>query len=130
MTNHFKKKGSFSWNELMTTDVDQAKAFYAGLFGWTTEDWPMNEMNYAVIKNGDEDIGGIMPIPEEAKGAPPNWGAYITVEDVDSSAAKAKALGASIIVPPTDIPKVGRFCLFQDPQGATLSMITYAECQE
>jgi hypothetical protein len=130
MTNHLKKNGNFSWNELMTTDIDQAKAFYTGLFGWTIEDWPLNDINYAVIKNEDEEVGGIMPLPKEAKEAPPHWGAYITVEDVDDSAAKAKALGATIIVPPTDIPKVGRFCLFQDPQGATLSIITYTECQE
>jgi len=35
--------------------------------------------------------------------------------------------GGRILVPPTDIPNVGRFCTFQDPQGAILSSITYKE---
>ena len=56
---------------------------------------------------------------------PPHWAAYVTVEDVDATAKKAEQAGATIIVPPTDIPNVGRFCTFQDPQGAVLSVITY-----
>jgi uncharacterized protein len=40
-------------------------------------------------------------------------------------ARHAEALGAKTLVPPTDIPNVGRFCTFQDPQGAVISAITY-----
>jgi predicted enzyme related to lactoylglutathione lyase len=29
------------------------------------------------------------------------------------------------MVPPTDIPTVGRFAVIQDSQGATISLITY-----
>jgi uncharacterized protein len=71
MSDDFRKPGRFSWNELMTSNVDEAKAFYTQLFGWTAVDWPMNDMSYTVIKDEDKDIGGIMSIPEEAKGAPP-----------------------------------------------------------
>ena len=45
--------------------------------------------------------------------------------DVDLTAAKAEELGGKVLVPPTDIPRVGRFCVLQDPQGAVLSAITY-----
>jgi len=86
---------------------------------------------YTMAQKGDERAAGMMAMPKEAEGAPPHWGSYVTVEDVDASAKKAKDLGATIIVPPTDIPGVGRFCLFQDPQGATLSMITYTmSCED
>jgi predicted enzyme related to lactoylglutathione lyase len=57
----------------------------------------------------------------------PRWGVYITVDDVDATAAKAQQLGAATIVPPTDIPNVGRFYTFQDPQGAVISAITYSD---
>jgi len=66
-----------------------------------------------------------MPIPEEAKGMPPAWGAYVTVDDVDLTAKTAEQLGAELCVPPRDIPGVGRFCVIQDPQGATINVITY-----
>jgi predicted enzyme related to lactoylglutathione lyase len=37
-----------------------------------------------------------------------------------------KAGEEGILVPPTDIPQVGRFATLQDPQGAAFSIITYA----
>jgi predicted enzyme related to lactoylglutathione lyase len=68
-----------------------------------------------------------MTVPPQAEGTPPNWGCYVTVSDVDATAAKAEELGGKILMPPTDIPNVGRFSVLQDPQGAVISEITYAE---
>ena len=121
----FKQHGAFSWSELMTTDVDAAKKFYAELLGWELEEMNMGEMNYNVVKAGGEGIGGIMAIPPQAAGAPPNWGTYVTVDDVDATVKKAEGLGAKVIVPLMDIPEVGRLCTIQDPQGAMISFITY-----
>lgn len=109
----------------MTTDVAAAKAFYGKLFGWETEDMPMPGMTYIVVKNGGREIGGIMAIPQEERGMPPAWGTYVTVDDVDATAKAAVELGAKLLVPPTDIPDVGRFCVIRDPQGATINAITY-----
>ena len=121
----FKQHGAFSWCELVTPDVAAAKAFYTKLFGWDTEDMSMPGMTYTVVKAGGKGIGGIMPIPRDAKGMLPMWGAYVTVDDVDSTARNAEKLGAKILMPPTDIPTVGRFCVIQDPQGAVINAITY-----
>jgi hypothetical protein len=126
MNDAMRKHGAFSWFELMTTDVDGAKKFYSNLFGWTMEEYPMEGMAYTVVKAGGEDVGGIMHLPPQAAGAPPYWGIYVTVDNVNDTAKQAVKLGAKLIVPPTDIPNVGRFCLLQDPQGAVISAITYA----
>lgn len=125
MDERFKQHGAFSWSELMTTDVEGAKSFYARLFGWETQDMAMPDMTYTVVKAGGQGVGGIMPIPKEAQGMPPMWGTYVTVDDVDKTAKTAQDLGGRILVPPTDIPDVGRFCVIQDPQGAVLSAISY-----
>ncbi len=127
MKDPFKTHGKFSWCELMTTDVEAAKQFYADLLGWQMNDMPMEGMTYTVLKAGAEEVGGMMAKPPEAAETPPHWGCYVTVDDVDAVAKKAEALGAKTIVPPTDIPEVGRFYVFQDPQGAVLSLITYVE---
>jgi predicted enzyme related to lactoylglutathione lyase len=74
-----------------------------------------------------EGIGGIMPMPQGAKTTPPHWGAYVTVDNVDDTAKRAKELGAKILVSPVDISDIGRFSIFQDPQGAVLSIITYVK---
>jgi predicted enzyme related to lactoylglutathione lyase len=55
----------------------------------------------------------------------PQWGIYITVDDVDATARKAEELGGKVLMPPTDIPKVGRFSTLMDPQGVMFSVITY-----
>lgn len=127
MSDPFKQHGAFSWCELMTTDVEAAKAFYTKLFGWDTEDMSMPGMAYTVVKAGGNGIGGIMPMPKEAKGTPPAWNTYVTVNDVDLTAKTAEQLGAKLCVPPRDIPGVGRFCVIQDPQGAVINIIAYAK---
>lgn len=125
MDEQYKQHGAFSWCELQTTDVGAAKTFYSQLFGWTTEEMTMPGMTYTIVKAGGKEVGGIMAIPKEAQGMPPMWGAYVTVDDVDSMARTAERLGAKLLVPPMDIPKVGRFCVIKDPQGAVISAITY-----
>ena len=48
MKDPYKQQGAFSWFELMTTDVEGAKKFYTQLFGWETEDMPMENMSYPI----------------------------------------------------------------------------------
>ena len=125
MDEKIKNHGFISWSELMTTDADAAKKFYGELFGWTFDDMPTDEMVYSVVMANGDAIGGIMPMPEDAPPMPPCWGIYVTVDKVDEVAEKASSLGANILVPPRDIPNVGRFAVIQDPQGAFISFITY-----
>ena len=126
MANRFETHGDFSWYELLTTDVAGAKNFYQEVFGWGMEEMPMEEGPYTVLKAGDRQIGGIMRMPGQVPpGTPSHWEAYVTVDDVDDVARKVQANGGRLLVPPTNIPKVGRFCTFQDPQGAVLCAITY-----
>jgi predicted enzyme related to lactoylglutathione lyase len=125
MEERFTKHGDLSWCELMTSDAGAATAFYTQLFGWGTEDMSMGAMTYTVVKAGEKRVGGITKTPPQAQGMPPMWTAYITVDDIDATAKKAVELGGKVLVPPTDIPGVGRFAAFQDPQGAMISAITY-----
>ncbi|HLP97788.1 MAG TPA: VOC family protein [Sideroxyarcus sp.] len=133
MDEQFQQHGAFSWCELVTTDAEAAKAFYAKLFGWNIADMSMPGMSYAVVEprgKSSKGIGGIMPMPKDAPpGMAPMWGVYVTVDDVDATARTAEQLGAKLLVPPQDIPKVGRFCVIRDPQGAVINAITYAEMQ-
>lgn len=124
----FKTHGDFSWVELLTTDVESAKAFYKGLFGWELEESPMGEGTYTVFKAGGRSVGGIMAMPSQVPpDTLPHWTTYVTVDDVDAVARKAQELGGMVLVPPTDIPDVGRFCTVKDPQGGVINAIKYAE---
>lgn len=116
--------GTFCWNELVSTDPDKARPFYRELIGWEIVDSGMPDMQYEMMKVGESMAGGMMKMPDEAKGVPSHWMAYIAVDDVDACAAKVKDLGGNIIHGPQDIPNVGRFVIVQDPAGAVVSLIT------
>ena len=125
MSDSMKQHGAFSWNELITTDVEAAKAFYRSLLDWKLEDMQSGDMTYTMATVGEGKVAGMMMTPPEAAGMPPMWGAYVTVDDVDASARQVASLSGKVLIEPRDIPGIGRFCVIQDPQGATLSLITY-----
>ena len=124
-TEAMKLHGAFSWNELMTNDVAGAKIFYGELLGWQLTDMESSCGKYTMAKAGDTEVAGMMATPPEAQGMPPSWGAYVTVDDVDSMQQRVESLGGKILTPAQDIPDVGRFTVIQDPQGAVLMLITY-----
>ena len=121
----FQTPGAVSWTELMTTNPAAATEFYGQLFGWKFETMNMGTP-YSVLKVGESAIGGVMGMPPGAPpGMPPAWVTYVTVADVDALAVKVTELGGKVMMPPTDIPTVGRFAVIQDPQGAVINMISY-----
>jgi predicted enzyme related to lactoylglutathione lyase len=129
--------GAVNFNSLNTRDVDQAKAFYGAVFGWTTLDLGGNEM-WTLPGYGDHleesnpglrkmiaDMGGapgfedvvasIAPIRGDA---PPHWSVTFGVDDADATAGRATELGGTVIAPPLDVPW-SRVTVIGDPQGAT-----------
>ncbi len=133
MIDPFQTHGAFSWSELRTDDVEKAKAFYTDVVGWTTESMSMADGGtYTIIKAGETSVGGLMAMPEEAKGAPAHWAVYVTVDDVDKRLEMATAAGGSVLMPPLDVPEVGRIASIADPSGAAICLITYSvkECED
>lgn len=121
------KPNSLCWNELMTRDVEKAKAFYAKVFGWTYDKVPMGEFDYHIAKVGERQNGGVMPMEGPMwEGIPTHWMVYFAVADCDAIANKCKQLGGDIRVPPTDM-QVGRFAVLSDPQGAVFSVLELAD---
>lgn len=127
MSNGKPPHGVFIWNELVTRDMPGAERFYTELLGWKAVDSNMPGMKYTVFKAGDRESGGLMEMPGDVpKEVSAHWMAYITVDDVDAAAEKTKQLGGQVLHGPQDVPKVGRFCIIQDPTGAVVSLMTMA----
>jgi predicted enzyme related to lactoylglutathione lyase len=122
----FKTHGAFSWSELVTTDPTAAANFYTQLFGWTAKDMGEAMGGYKVVAVGETAIGGIMAMPPGSPPMPPHWGCYVTVDQVEAVLEKCAALGGKTLVPPMDIPGVGRMAVLQDPQGAVLNIMAYS----
>ncbi len=114
-------QGDLIWYELMTPDVEAARAFYRTVVGWTigaASDMP--GMDYRLLHWDGAAAGGMMALDADAtaQGARPLWAAYVAVDDVDASAQAVREAGGHVFVPPTDIPGTGRFAMVADPQGA------------
>jgi uncharacterized protein len=114
-------EGVFVWDELGTTDADDAQRFYGEVFGWTTSDMGPEYGGYRIFNRGETGIAGVMTLPDSTM--PPHWQPYVAVDDPDATTAKAKELGGSALMEPMDVPKVGRLAVLRDPQGATFGII-------
>jgi hypothetical protein len=124
--------GTFVWYDLNTTVREAAIDFYGAIAGWGTKPSGEEETPYTEWSIGDESIGGVMELSEEAReqGASPHWMAYVYTPDVDATAGRAVELGAELVVAPTDIEQVGRFAIFVDPQGAVIAPFAFESDEE
>jgi predicted enzyme related to lactoylglutathione lyase len=114
--------GTLCWSELATTDRVKAREFYTAVFGWGAKISQMGPVEYTEWMAGEMPAGGMLEMTAEWDGAPPYWMPYFLVADCDASAEKAAELGGQVVVPPMDVPKVGRFAVLCDPQGAYFSV--------
>ena len=106
--------------ELSTNDVSKAKQFYSQLFDWKLDDMPMPEGAYTMIGVGEGTGGGMAkaPMPD----MPSAWMPYVLVDDIKASTAKAKALGATVVVEPMEVMDAGWLSIFVDPTGAKIGL--------
>jgi predicted enzyme related to lactoylglutathione lyase len=123
--------GRFVWHELATTDPAAAEPFYRDVVGWTAQPWgdAGANMDYTLWMANGVPLGGMMRLPAEAAamGAPPSWLGYVEVDDADATVARAKELGATVLMGPHSADGVGRFAIMRDPQGAVFACITSAK---
>lgn len=119
-----ENRGRFVWYDLMTSDPEGARDFYAGLLGWGTRAWQGGDQAHTLWTRGERPFGGVVGLPEEARanGAPPHWLAYVEVGDIRETAARAAETGGTVLHGPIEIPGVGHWAVLTDPQGALFAI--------
>ncbi|MER5636097.1 VOC family protein [Kitasatospora sp. NPDC002227] len=116
---------TFCWAELHSPDTKAALAFYQTLFGWRAADSGVPGVEYTVLSTSEgerpeADFGGLAAMHE---GLNLGWLVTFAAADVDAVAAATTANGGSVLMPPDDVPTVGRIGIFTDPFGAQFSVI-------
>jgi hypothetical protein len=106
--------------ELWSQDPAHVSEFYARVFDWNIRHIP--EMDYRLVDTGGEGgiNGGIMK-PKEGPW-PAQLAFYIDVDDIDTYVKRIIEAGGKIVVEPVDVPGVGQFALFEDPDGRVLGL--------
>lgn len=118
--------GALAWNDLSSREPELAVSFFEALFGWGIQAMEGGSMPYWMITVDGEPQGGIMPMPEMMPPeVPANWLVYFGAEDVRATAEKAKALGGTIVVEPTDSSGM-IWAVIEDPAGAVFGLLQTA----
>jgi len=118
--------GTVHWTELMTGDIEKAKAYYAAVCGWDWDSMPMEEGLYYIAKTGEEMVAGMMSLADMQgmENVPPHWMTYLAVDDVDAAVKETVAQGGVVHRAPWDVPGVGRIAMIADPGGAAIGLMT------
>ncbi|TCV89060.1 VOC family protein [Sulfurirhabdus autotrophica] len=108
--------------ELQTKDLGKAKEFYSKLFDWQLEDLPMpgGGAPYTMINVGEGTGGGMFTNPEP--NVPPQWLAYVGVDDIEASTRKARELGGTVVKDVMEVGEHGWMSVIVDPGGAVFAM--------
>jgi predicted enzyme related to lactoylglutathione lyase len=119
------KLGDFSWHELATNVAPEAAfAFYAELFGWDEQSrFDMGPMGtYLIFGRGGTQLGGMFDKGAQGRSGGAYWLGYVQVDDVDAATERAKALRASVLAAPMDVPGGDRVAQLMDPHGAFFAL--------
>jgi len=122
-----KRHGAPNWVDCATTDLDAAEAFYAKMFGWTSERIPgTGGMVYVLQYLDGKRVAGLFELPEpvRAMGVPPHWETSIEVADLPAALDKVRAAGGTVLDGPATEPGVGDMATVQDAVGAVLRFWT------
>jgi uncharacterized protein len=111
--------GTFTWNELATTDLATAQLFYLEVFGWQLSP-EGGDQGGTIFTLGGEVLCGAHTATD---GEFPAWSVWFSVEDCDASAAKVTELGGTVLMPPSEMG-FGRGAVVADPQGAVFGIGT------
>ena len=115
--------GKIGWIDMTVDDAEGVRDFYKSVVGWEHEDVSMGDYSdYSMtLPRSGAAVSGICHARGANAGLPGGWLIYITVADVDASAAACTANGGEILVEPRGLAG-GRFCVIRDPSGATAAL--------
>jgi predicted enzyme related to lactoylglutathione lyase len=113
--------GRFVWHDLMTKDVNAAKRFYGGLFGWQFENTKRGDRPYVIARLGADPVAGIVDV-SALPDAAPQWISFMAVPDVEKTVALVRFGGGKVLAEPRDVASIARAAVVSDPQGAPLGL--------
>ena len=109
------KPGAVVHVELSSTDLPATRKFLETVFGWKFKKESMStDMEYWTFDAGSGPGGGLTT---PMGGMPPGSLNYVLVESVDAAVKKISQHGGKILMPKTEIPKVGWFAIYEVPGG-------------
>jgi uncharacterized protein len=111
--------GAPCWLDLSTSDIERAKAFYGGLFGWTATDTGEAFGHYTNMSKDGALVAALSPKLDPAQADIPDaWNLYFAVPDASRAAEAVTQTGGTLLFDVMQIDDVGSMTMFVDPSGA------------
>ena len=112
--------------EFWSAAPEKMVEFYTKVFGWNTQH--LAEMGYHLVDTaaGGVGIGGGIFKPKDGP-IPAPTALYIDVDDLEAYGKKITAAGGTVVVAGQEVPGMGSFSLFTDPEGRMLGIWKRAE---
>ena len=107
--------GTPCWIDYGATDLDAAREFYGGLFGWTFTGGDPEYGGYLNALRNGEPAAGMGPSMTEND--PPGWTVYVATDDSAATVAAIREAGGTVVVEPMEIGPLGTMTIAVDPQG-------------
>ncbi len=123
MTTHLQAKptGMPTWIDLMTPDVDAARAFYQAVFGWEYDIGGQEYGGYTTARLGQRMTAGMVSTQPDAAQQSAAWGLYFASDNLEADVARAVELGAKVVSSAMVVGEFGSMATCEDPSGATFS---------
>lgn len=116
--------GHVAWQDVTVDDAEGLRQFYCEVVGWRSEAVDMGGYaDFSMLAPGGECVAGVCHARGVNAGLPRQWLIYITVADVERSAARCVELGGRVLDGPRGMGE-RRFCVIQDPAGAVAALIS------
>lgn len=112
---------AFAWNQLDSSDAERAAAFYGSVLRW--ERAPASEPSLSTFTQGELAIAGLRQAPQ---GTFASWLVHISVDDLRSARARARELGATIMIETIVHADLGELCVLHDDLGAIFGLLAQA----
>jgi predicted enzyme related to lactoylglutathione lyase len=118
---HAKPAGTPTWIDLMTPDVDAARAFYQKVFGWEYDIGGPEYGGYTTARLGDRMTAGLMGNQPDMPAMPAAWSLYFATDNIEADVANAVKRGAKVLNPAMAVGDQGSMATCEDPTGAAFS---------
>ena len=111
------------WTDIMASDIEASKKFYAALFGWEFQEPVAEEYGgYVSATLQGRLVAGLSPHNPEFGGVPDVWSLYLKSDDITATGADIEGAGGRVLTPPMHVAPHGHMGIFQDAGGSAFGV--------
>ncbi|WP_112470484.1 VOC family protein [Streptomyces triticisoli] len=106
------------WVDAQLPDLEAGKRFYGELFGWSFDEKAYDRFVPARLEG--EPVAALAPKTDGRM--PTVWTVYFATPDARALAARIRAGGGQVVMPPAPVDDLGTAALAADPEGAVFGL--------